>query len=222
MSSKRLPGKVLMRVCGRPLISHLYDRLMRCRNVDDIVLATSTELSDDKLYEFAVKEGWTCYRGSINNVAERLLKAGKLVHADGLVRVNGDSPLLDPELVDHAVQLFRDKTSLDLVTNVQYRTYPKGQSVEVILLNALEKILAEDINDLQKEHVTSYFYENLSNFKIFNIISEHFRGKMQLSVDTIEDFIRLQKILDVLGPPYAIHSLPQIVEVLEDLEKKYA
>mgnify|MGYP001454945949 CR=1 FL=1 len=132
MSSSRLPGKVLRIVRGKPLLDYLIDRLECCSQLDGIILATSDQVSDDPLFEFAKSKSLRCHRGSLDDVALRVLTAADEMHADAAVRVCGDSPLLDHNQVDKFISIFRREDQMDLVTNVQHRTFPKGQSIEIL------------------------------------------------------------------------------------------
>src|SRR5216110_2122701 len=105
-SSQRLPGKVLMHLGDRPMIGHLCDALTHARSLSGMVLATSTESSDNALAHYSEERRIPCFRGSLTNVAERMLGAARSAKADALVRISGDSPLLDPVLVDRAVAMF--------------------------------------------------------------------------------------------------------------------
>lgn len=210
MSSRRLPGKVLKNVRGKPLLRYLIERLEHCRELQGIMIATSTDRRDDVLESYAQRERMDIYRGSIDNVAERMLGAAREASCDGFVRISGDSPLMDQALVDRAVRVFREKRP-DLVTNVQTRTFPKGQSVEVIDVTAMQRACAEMSTERQREHVTPCFYENADSFDIAAITSTKDYGSVQLSVDTAEDLERFERILDILGKPYWSHGFEKAV-----------
>jgi spore coat polysaccharide biosynthesis protein SpsF (cytidylyltransferase family) len=150
---------------------------------------------------FAQEHGFACYRGLIDDVATRVLDAGRSAGADAIVRVNGDSPLLDPALVDHAVDLFR-REQVDLVTNVWPRTFPKGQSVEVISYAALARATVDMTTDSEQEHVTTIFYTCPERWTIRSFTTERPRPELQLSVDNVEDLRRCESILADLGKPH--------------------
>src|SRR2546428_2643732 len=107
MSSRRLPGKVLRPLAGRPLLTHLLNRLGRCREASAVVVATSTDPSDDPVATYCDDFGVRCFRGDLEDTAARLVAAAAWAHFDVLVRVSGDSPLLDPRVVDRAVRIYR-------------------------------------------------------------------------------------------------------------------
>lgn len=189
-----------MRLGDRAMLGHLCDGLRYARTLDEFVLATSTEPSDDAVASYAQHSGIPCYRGSLSNVAERMLFAARSFNADAVVRLNGDSPLLDPALVDQAVEVFL-RERVDIVTNARPRSFPKGQSVEVMTTSALAGAVASMSTSEEREHVTQYFYTHADRFVIRSIAAARPRPEVQLSVDTAEDFTRCESILKMLGIP---------------------
>ncbi len=217
MSSNRLPGKVLHPIQGRPLLGHVIDRLRRCRTLDGIRIATSAHPSDAPIGDFAAAEGVAVHRGSLDDVAGRLLDAAIAARADGLVRISGDSPLIDPALVDRAVGMFRAERP-DLVSNVVRRTFPKGQSVEVVAVAALRRACSRMTADSEREHVTPWFYAHPDEVRIVGFEADPPHGALQLSVDTIEDLRRVEAILARLGGAACSHGLDTIVAAALELE----
>jgi spore coat polysaccharide biosynthesis protein SpsF len=223
MSSKRLPGKVLMNVHGKPLLSYLLRRIERCSAIDDIVLATSTDPSDDRLEAFARRESISIYRGSLLNVADRLCRAAQSKNADALVRICGDSPLIDPLLVDQLVYLFRSSINVDLVTNVQNRTFPKGQSVEVVSVGAFDLKISQGLSEEEKEHATLSFYRDSDDSNKLSISRSPSLSSMQLSVDSQQDLETFGAIVQYLEEPYEAHNLSALInahEVIKNVKKK--
>ena len=131
LSSVRLPGKVLRPLAGRPMLAQLVDRLKMAKRVGAIIVATSTETDDDAIARFCADMGVRCFRGPVADVAERLTEAAEDAGAEAFVRINGDSPLMCPAIVDAVIELY-EAQDVDLATNVQTRTFPRGLSVEVI------------------------------------------------------------------------------------------
>jgi spore coat polysaccharide biosynthesis protein SpsF (cytidylyltransferase family) len=201
MSSRRLPGKTLLPLCGRPLLGHLLDSLRQVRGTDALLVATSVDSSDDPIAAFCAAEGLPCRRGPLDDVARRLFEAARAHGLDAFVRICGDSPLLDHRLVERAVDLFR-RGRADLVTNVARRTFPKGQSVEVVRLAALVRALEAMGDPGQREHVTGYFYACPERFAIEAFESDRDQGGANLCVDTPEDRDRLEALLSMLTAPH--------------------
>lgn len=186
MSSRRLPGKMMMDFNGRPLLGRVLDRLSASIKISKIVIATSVDESDDKIEEFSKREGFFCYRGSLNDVAGRFLGAATQENAPAFVRINGDSPFIDPRIVDFAICLF-ELGNADLVTNVLTRTFPKGQSVEVLLTETFAKSYNKLCDSLQREHVTKLYYDEPGEYRITSFTSGGDFSNVNMCVDTDED-----------------------------------
>lgn len=180
------------------MILHTLDRMRRCRGAHDLVLATSTEASDDRLAATVAAHGVKVFRGSLEDVAGRLLAAARTCTADAMVRISGDSPFVDPGVVDTMIDVYRSATP-DLATNVLVRTFPKGISVEVISSQTLSDAHPHMDEDW-REHVTTGFYRAPHRYRIAAITSGVDAGSIQLSVDTPEDFARAERIVSALGP----------------------
>jgi spore coat polysaccharide biosynthesis protein SpsF len=218
MSSRRLAGKALRAIRGRALLGHVVDRMRRSRTIDGLLIATSTAPEDDAIAEFTQTEGVELYRGALDDVAGRLLNAALAARAGALVRINADSPLIDPAIVDRAVELFRQQ-SPEVVSNVVRRTFPKGQSVEVVAVPALKRAVAAMTTPDEREHVTPWFYANPTRVRIVSFESENPQPEMQLSVDTLEDLQRVETILARLGGPAAGHGLDAIIAAATTIEQ---
>ena len=214
MGSERFPGKVLYPVAGRPMLQYLLERLVRCGSLAAVVVATSADESDTPIETLCKARGVHCYRGSLLNVASRFQAVLGAYRFDAFVRVSGDSPLLDPKLVGKGVEMFLNG-DFDLVTNVFPRSYPCGQSVEVIRADAF--IRSADLmrgND-ELEHVTPFFYRNRDGFRIVNFSADRDYRGMDLSVDTPEDMSRFAAIVAAMTRPHWEYGLPEILEIYE-------
>lgn len=212
MSSQRLPGKVLYPVAGKPMLQYLLERLGRCQGVDNIVVATSVDQSDTPIAEFCQQHGLACHRGSLLNVAGRFKEVLETFQFDSFVRVNGDSPLLDYRLIEFALDIFC-QNDFDLVTNVLPRTFPKGQSVEVVRGTTFKSAYALMQADEELEHVTQYFYKNRANFKIFNFTSPQPYADVQLSVDSPQDMETFAAMVAAMNRPHWEYSLEDILQL---------
>jgi spore coat polysaccharide biosynthesis protein SpsF len=212
-SSARLPGKVLREVAGRPMVAYLLDRLRQAAGLDEVVLATSDHASDDAVAAVAEKEGCQCYRGPLDDVAGRLLGAARATAADAFVRLSGDSPLLDPRLVSRAVSLYGQRDA-EIVSNVLARTYPKGQSVEVVATETLARALPQ-FSDADREHVTTYFYRHQDRFRIVGFQRDVSLAHVQMSVDEPEDFHRFERIVASMQRPHWTYGLDEVLALAE-------
>lgn len=216
MNSGRFPGKVLHQVGAKPMLEYLLERLDRCTFLDTVVVATSTDQLDDPIERFCIERRRVCFRGSLLNVASRIRDVLDLYRFDAFVRVSGDSPLLDPKLVDRGVDIFL-QDGFDLVTNVHPRSYPRGQSVEVLRTHAFHQAveLMQDNEDL--EHVTPYFYRNAGRYRIFNFLAGRDYSGINLAVDTAEDVDRFAGIIARMGRPHWEYHLREILAIYGDI-----
>ncbi|MFH1287794.1 MAG: NTP transferase domain-containing protein [bacterium] len=218
ISSQRLPGKVLCKLNGKPLLGYVLERLERCCSVDKIIVATSTDERDAPIVDFCKECGCLCFRGSLEDVASRLKEVLNRYQFDGFVRISGDSPLLDQRLVDQAIKIFQ-QCNFEIVTNVFKRTYPKGQSVEVLdsktFIRGYE--LMRNLQDL--EHSTPFFYRNCKDFKIFNFSSNNDYSGIQLSVDTTEDLKVIASIIKCMDKPHWQYDLEDILKIYQEVSK---
>jgi spore coat polysaccharide biosynthesis protein SpsF len=200
-SSQRLPGKVLRPLAGKPLLAHVFEAIAQCRVIDGAILATSARQDDDAVAALAVTMGVPVHRGDLDDVFSRMLSAGLAAQADAIVRISGDSPLIDPAVIDQGARLMRGTPDTDLVTNVFPRSFPKGQSVEVVTTKALRAAHPFLKERADREHVTTYFYANATRYRICNFTADVPASDVQLSVDTADDFDRCEAILRELGGP---------------------
>jgi spore coat polysaccharide biosynthesis protein SpsF len=211
LSSVRLPKKALLEINGKPVIEYVFESLKRCENVSEIIVLTSLNKEDDELCEWAKRKNIEIFRGPLNEVASRALKAADKYGCDSFVRISGDSPLINHQFVDYGISLF-DKHNYDLVTNTYPRTFPKGQSVEIISTKTLNKILQKNISVDENEHVTKFFYNNYAEFKILNFELNETLDKLgqsrveqlnvsniQMSLDSRVDFEKISKIISLLS-----------------------
>ncbi|MCZ6653252.1 MAG: NTP transferase domain-containing protein [Planctomycetota bacterium] len=216
MSSVRLPGKVLMKAAGRTVLQYVIERLKQCAALDGIVVATSTDDRDMAIVNHCEELGVAVCRGSLENVARRSLEAAERFGFGAFVRVCADSPLLDADLVGRAVEHFR-ACECDVVTNVMPRTYPHGQSVEVVRTELLRATWPKLSTPEHLEHVMSFFYEHRSDFSIVNLCAPRDMSDMRLVVDTEEDWERFTRIADRFEEPHWKYGLAEIIVICESL-----
>jgi spore coat polysaccharide biosynthesis protein SpsF len=216
LDSRRLPGKAMRELCGRPMVGWVMERAVAA-GVGDAILATSDRPVDDGLADLAAREGWACFRGSADDVVGRTQACVREHGLDSFVRLTGDSPLMDPALIARMDAAFGEHGP-DIATNTHPRTFPAGCSIEVLSRDCLERVadLSDDPQD--REHLTRYIYRHPGEFRIFNVDSgSPDLGKLNLSVDTPADFERTAWILDRARDPHALG----FDEVL-DLAAKYS
>jgi len=194
MSSRRLPGKVLAPLAGRPMIAWVVGRVAEVVSRSRIVVATSVSPSDDPLAAYAGQLGVGVFRGDLDNVVKRFQDCLQAHPADWLVRVCADSPLLDPGLIGLLAGSL--DSGVDLVTNVQTRTFPRGQSVEFINARTFAALDAAAMAPEEREHLTQVFYRHPQRFKIVNIAArDPALASLSHVVDTLEDLRAIEELL---------------------------
>lgn len=213
LDSKRLPAKALKEMLGRPLISYAVERAQQVRSLVDLVIATSTRPVDDDLVEYGLGAGIAVFRGSAENVALRCLECSRSAGADYFVRLNGDSPFVDPALVEEGIDLASSQPHPDLITNLVDRTFPYGVSVEVVNVATMERII-QTLDASEAEHVTKRFYDRPKDFRLRQMRSSlpHLAAA-RLVVDTPEDAARFRDIADALGPRVTIAPYQEVAEL---------
>jgi len=193
MTSRRYPGKMLAPFLGKPVLSHVVDRLKKTKISSQIILATSEENSDDPLATYSNQLGLKVVRGSLDDVMKRFVLCLEHYKCDAFFRVCGDSPLLLPFLFEHAASIFR-KNNFDLVTNIFPRSFPAGMTVELIRTKTFLEAQKDIYQSEDREHITRYFYNNHKKFKIYNIEcanSSHLN--LKLAVDNPDDLKKIEE-----------------------------
>ena len=215
LGSTRLPGKVLKDLNGKPLIYHIINRLKFCKNVDSIVLATTTNPIDDKLVEWCKDNDVCFFRGDENNVLKRYYDAATEYKVDVIVRVTADDPFKDPKVIDSVINLLKSE-SLDFAFNNCPPSFPEGLDTEVFTYKAIKQAFEAETTDFEKEHVTQYFYHNPDKFKLGNFAYKEDVSNLRLTVDTDKDFELAEKIYEKLSPEGQMFYLDDILSLFNN------
>jgi glutamate-1-semialdehyde 2,1-aminomutase len=198
MGSVRFPGKVMKEVNGQPLIGFLLKRLSMSKKLDEIILATSEESSEGPLVDYVSELGFRVFQGSEKDVLKRYYDASKFAEADTVIRITGDCPLVDPDLVDHVINTYQ-KANVDFASIGKPATFPDGLDTAVFSFKALERSFLEATNQKHREHVTAYIHENES-FSRINIENDENLTSERWTVDEPEDFEVISNILQHFSP----------------------
>lgn len=198
--SRRLPNKVLLKLDNDTVLSFLTKRLklISKKYKAKIIVATTTEKEDLKIIKSLKGKKVFIYRGSNNNVLDRVIKAANKYKIDSIIRVTSDCPLIDTDLIKQSIQIFLNNKA-DIVTNAHVRSYPDGMDVEIIKLKALKKVsqLVKKDNEML-EHLSLGFKKYAKYFSIINLVAppNMFFPKMGLTLDEEEDYILIKKIVN--------------------------
>lgn len=212
--STRLPRKVLMELCGEPMLKRVINRTVRSAILHDVIVATTMEQEDETIVELCKKNGWPCFRGSTNDVLDRYYKAARDYRVDVIVRITSDCPLIDPYIIDLVVLEFLKKIPLDYASNTVQRSFPRGLDVEVMSFEALERAWYEDYNPLWREHVTPYIYLHPEKFVLISVVNDKDYSYMRWTVDTPEDLAFVRRVYDHFG--HDNFSWKEVLAVLDE------
>ncbi len=223
MSATRLPGKVLLDIAGEPMLARVVERTQRSRWVDQVVVATSNDQSDDAIEAFCVQRKYPCFRGNLHDVLDRYYQAAVYSSASVVVRITADCPIIDPDVIDHTLLAFYDQGPSSISRNHPIlakrdlpnngftpawdfaanrlpppwkRTFPIGLDTEVCTFSALESAWRDANQPHQREHVMPYLYEDDRKFRVLLVNHEPDYGEMRLTVDTPKDLELLRSIYE--------------------------
>lgn len=195
MTSSRLPGKVLMPINGIPALELMLKRISTSKLLDEIIVATTINIEDDAIVKWCKKNNIKYFRGSEENVYQRVLDAHINNNSDIIVELTGDCPLLDPQLIDDAIDIYLNN-NYEYVSNCIEETYPLGMAVEVFSLETLKTIGDNrELDYIDKEHVSPFLYTS-HQYKTYNITApkKQFFPKLSVTLDTKEDYEVINKI----------------------------
>lgn len=217
MTSSRLPGKVMIPILGKPVLQHLVERLRRSALLDGIVIATTIKETDDVLESLARQLGIECFRGSEEDVLDRVLRAAKATGTRAIVEITGDCPLVDPAIVDRAIALHRD-SGCDYVSNTLVRTFPRGLDVQVFSTDVLARVSDLTDDPVDHEHVSLHIYEHPEIFSLLNFESgwPATCADWRITLDTADDLRLIRNIFEMLSPENPAFDAEAIRHLLDE------
>lgn len=214
MTSTRLPGKVLLPLAGEPMLTRLVERLRCVQRADGIVIATTTNATDDPIAQQCAQLAVPCHRGSEHDVLSRYADAARLYGADTVVRITSDCPLIEPELVDRVIAVYEEGDS-DYVSNMLPPTWPYGMAVEVFSAAVLAQAHAEATQPAEREHVTPFIYWHPERYRLRNVASPVDLSHHRWTVDTPEDYALVSRLFDHLMPTRPNFTQADVLALLD-------
>jgi len=218
MTSSRLPGKVLLPLAGKPALERMVERVKKANTVSQVVVATTTNKQDDPIVSLCQEIDCDYFRGSEDDVLQRVLDAAKKNHGDILVELTGDCPLNDPALIDQMVHYYLEH-NVDYVYNRLHPGLPDGLDVQVFSVQNLEKISLLTKDPIDRVHVSCFFYNNPNLFKLsdYKIEPGHplYWPKLAITLDEKDDYHLISKIFDQLYPTNNDFSAQDIIQYLK-------
>ncbi|MBD2517199.1 glycosyltransferase family protein [Nostoc sp. FACHB-973] len=215
MTSTRLPGKVLKKILDKPLLEYQIERLKRVKFADEIVIATTNNSTDLPIVELCERLSIAYFRGSEEDVLDRCYQAAKEHHADVVVRVTSDCPLIDPQVIDRVIQFYLDNQSqYDYVSNCLERTYPRGMDTEIFSFIALHEAFVEATTQPDREHVTPFIYMHPERYRLTQVVYLENQSSHRWTVDTADDFELIKRIIEALYPKLPKFTLEDCLDLL--------
>jgi spore coat polysaccharide biosynthesis protein SpsF len=217
--SSRLPGKVRLPLGGKTLLERMLERVLAATSRFDLVVATTVDSEDDGIVELAAKAGVRCFRGHPTDLLDRhyraALAAGRGV--DKIVKIPSDCPLIDPAIIDRV--LAAHAPGVDYTSNLHPATYPDGNDVEVMTLEALAVAHREATRPLEREHTTPFLWERPERFRLANVSWEtglDYSMSHRFTIDYPADYDFIAAVFDALySPARPVFGLRDIIGLLE-------
>mgnify|MGYP001942273858 CR=1 FL=1 len=212
-NSTRLPGKVLKPILGKAMLAQQVERLQQVKSVDKLIIATSSQASDDVIEQLCQKLAVNCYRGSLDDVLDRYYQASKNHQAQHIVRITGDCPLIDIDIVEQVVNM-HTTSNFDYTSNIQPATFPDGLDVEIFKFSALEKAWLGANKPSEREHVTLYIRNNPDLYNCQNFTHTKDLSHLRWTVDEPEDFDFVTKVYQALYQKKPFFNYSDIISLL--------
>ena len=224
MGSSRLPNKTMKLIDKKiPMLEQVINQIKFCKEIDKIVVATTTNKEDDEIFDFVTKLEIPCFRGSEKDLLDRYYMCAKNFSFKTIVRITSDCPLIDPEITDQIVSEFKSN-EYDFTSNTIKRTYPRGLDVEVFSFTALEESWKNARLPSEREHVTPYIKKSDNQYLCLNIENANDLSHLRLTVDREEDFKLIQIILAKISTrPILMHDIIKLLKrrpELSEINKK--
>lgn len=198
INSKRFPGKVLKKINGKTVINLIFERLKKSKNAEKIIFSIPDNRKEKALYRHLNKIGANIYVGNENDVLDRYYKTAKKHSAKNIMRVTGDCPLVDFNLIDKMIYFF-EKNNYEYVSNVINPTYPDGLDLEIFSFKALKKAWKNAKKPKYREHVTKFFLEN-KKIRKFNLSNKKNFSNLRWTIDEYVDYQVVKKIYNYFKP----------------------
>lgn len=214
VSSSRLPGKVLKQIMGRPMLALQIERVLQAKEIDQLIIATSNDSLDDGLETLCREINVPCFRGSLNDVLDRFYRAAKPWQPQHIVRLTGDCPLIDPDIIDAVIKFYLDG-NYEYASNAIQPTFPDGLDVEVFRFSALEEAWKEAALKSQREHVTPFIHQQPNRYRIGHYKNTEDLSHLRWTVDESQDFDLITRIYESLYPVKPAFRMSDVLALIK-------
>jgi len=221
VSSTRLPGKVLKNILGKPMLARQVERLRQAKSLGTIIVATSTEAEDGAIADLCEEIDTPCFRGALDDVLDRFYQCAALQTANHIVRITGDCPLADPEIIDLVVGVHLNG-GYEYTSNIITPTWPDGLDVEIMRLKCLEEAHEEATLPSEREHVTPFIYKRPERYRLGSVTDSGDNSALRLTVDKPEDLEKIRAIYEALyprNPQFTYRDVMSLLAANPDLDK---
>lgn len=218
MGSTRLPGKVMLDLCGIPVIEHVVNRLNKSNLIDKIIIATSVDSNNQPLIDFCIEKDISYFVGSEDDVLDRYYQTAidnNIKPDDVIIRITSDCPLIDSFVVDKVIEEHVSGDN-DYTTNVIECTYPDGLDCEVFNFSTLKDTWINANLSSQREHVTLYIRDNPDKFKLGNVRNDKDLSDLRWTLDEKEDFIFIKEVYKNLFTKNSLFTMHDILDLLNE------
>jgi len=224
MESTRFPNKVLSLIDDQPLLFYVIRQTLASKVIDDVIVATSTKQSDDKIVEFCKKNNINYFRGSETNVLDRYYQCAKKFHFDTIIRITADCPLVDPSIINSVFKKFKENDFDYISTTIEFKNhkwvdsscnFPPGLAVEIAKFSALEQAWKEAKKPSEIEHVFPYVQFNPEKFKLGNFVNSSNLSNIRCTVDYPEDLIFVKEVYSRIPKEKQFVTMNDIVNIIE-------
>lgn len=216
MTSSRLPGKVLLDAAGKPMLERMIERVRRVSLITDIIVATTTNPTDDPIADLARKLDVKVYRGDEHDVMRRVLEAAHMYAVDVIVELTGDCPVIDPEVVESVILAY-DGDEVDYCSNTLTRSYPIGMDTQVFSTGVLADAFLRTDDPCDREHVSRYIHRHPELYKLKGIVAddERYAPNLRLTLDTKEDLLLLRAVFEWFTRSNPAFTLDDVLKLLK-------
>lgn len=222
MTSTRLPGKVMKQVLGKPLLQYQIERLKRVKLADEIVIATTTNQTDEPIIDLCNTLSIAHFCGSEHDVLTRYYGSATAHQADVVIRVTSDCPLIDPQVINQVIDYYlQNQSTYDYVSNSIKRTYPRGMDTEVFSFSVLQQAFLEATAPPDREHVTPFIHRHPERYRVGYVTYPEDCSHHRWTVDTPEDFELIQKIIEAVYPTQPSFTLEDCLRLLQEYPDWY-
>lgn len=219
-SSSRLPGKIMREIGGRPIIDYIVERILTVVDKEHFTIATSDDVTDDRIEEYCKRNNLNCFRGSLSNVSKRFLECALHFNWDYALRINGDNFFVETDVMKHFIDVSATG-QYDFLSNTHNKTFPQGMSVESVRVSYYKDAFRKFSSEEDFEHVTYYMHHlPAGNFYYYDNTTVPGAGKLKFAIDEQKDFDLCARIFSRFTKPHVHYKMKEIIDIYKSLDNE--